>query len=587
MERERENSMERTLLKAVVAHCDGKATDAEQQILAEMIKSDPKLRRQFVLHLQIHSAFKFGSVKFFGNGTFAHDETSFPLPGFPFCTGSDGAGPNHTGPNENSPLDFGNLNPLDGIAQCKSYSSPEKTMETSSPLFSFFTFFAQPIPMAITMFCVLIIPMAILVWTISKSQPDAPPACVASGQVLKTVACTWDESQGIGLRTGDLLINHREYHLKEGIVQLDFASGVKTIIQGPAVFRSKSSMLLELTQGRLSAVVPPEGKNFTVTMPGLKVVDHGTEFGVSVDESAEVEIHVFKGRIDVLADSWKQNGEAANPLELRAGQASCIDRLTGKVEKMAADESKFVREFNTESGLNLTLINPSFEEPCVADHPERLKETGNLRSMNGLPGWIAIKSSNEIGSYPVYVQQAPYLTDPTGKLNKVQQCIQKSIDGKQMLGMRLGGINEVWVFQPIGTIRMGDVGKTIRVSANVVAREATNANATAYGSTATAVLAFTVNTTEESQGKVIGYPGVAAGVSLNQSSKYLTAELTIKPHMIGKNLAVRLLLHDPDPQCGKLKDDYDPVNQYYFDAVDLKLRHQETFENTARKTDAF
>lgn len=466
-------------------------------------------------------------------------------------------------------------------ANCTDKSS-HNGLENSSPFFLMFTFLSRPIPLAIIMICVLVLPMVMMAWNLTNSQP---PTCVVPGQVVKAVGCTWDDEQGVNLRVGDLLVGNQEYHLKEGILQLDFASGVQTIIQGPAVFRPKSSMLLELTEGRLSAKVPPEGKNFTVTMAGLKVIDRGTEFGVSAGRDAEVELHVFKGRIDVMTDSWEQDGKVKQ-FELREGQASRVHRLTGKVKRMAADQSKFIRKFSTESGLNLNLINPSFEEPRVTGHPKMLKKYGNLRSAYGLLGWTTLKSSDAIGKYPIYLQQTPYLADPTGKFKIVQRCTQKAIDGQQMLTMRLGWAKKAWVFQSIGTIRMGDIGKTLQVSTTVVARESIHEDVTDYGSTATAVLAFTVNTTGKSQGKVIGFSGVASGVSLDQPSQHLMAELTIKPHMIGKNLAVRLLVQDPDPQREKkFKDEYDPINQYFFDVVNLKLRYQENIKNSSEKTE--
>ena len=565
--------MNKTFLDIVTAHCDGEMSEVKQQMLAEILRSDPELRRKFVLHLQIHAALKFGGPKFFEEDTAAVDKSLFPLSESSFCLG----------PEEDSLLDFGNLDPLDGMAHSEKKASIEKDTEIRSPVFSFFTFLSQPVPLAIIMLCVLIVPMAMMVWNISQNQPTAlpnpatvasqPPAYVVPGQVVNAVACTWDEGQGIGLRVGDLLVSNREYHLKEGVLQLDFASGVQTIIQGPAIFRPKSSMQLELNQGRLAAEVPPEGRNFAVTMAGLEVIDRGTEFGVAVDRSAEVELHVFKGHIDVLADRWKQdrNENKPKPLALYQGEASRVDRLTGKVEKMSADESKFVRNFSNESGLNLNLINASFEEPRVADHPASSKEFGNLHDIE-IPGWKYTKSVD--GVYWIYLQQAPYLTDPSGKREKVQRCILEAFEGKQMMGVRLGGVNEAWAYQTLGTIRMGDIGKTLRVSTSVIARKPTSPDATAYGATATAILAFTADTTETSPGEVLGLHGMAAGIQMDQPKQNMVAELTIKPHMIGKKLTVRLLIRDPSIRAGgKLPDDYDPVNQYYFDVVDLTL-HQ-------------
>ena len=568
---------EQYLLELLELLRDQTISDEQFQELQSLLLNDPTARRMYVNAITLQGNLEWTQDAIDPeeslSGPFCDvDGLPFPLPEISFCTGPDCA--SSIG---NSPLDFGDLNPLDGIAQCESCSPPENTLETPSRLFSLFTFLAQPIPLTITLLCVTLIPMAMLAWSLSQSKPEAPPTCVASGQVVKAVACTWDESQGIGLRVGDLLVNHREYHLTEGVVQLDFASGVKAIIQGPAVFRSKSSMLLELTQGRLSAEVPPEGKNFTVTMAGLEVIDRGTEFGVSVDKSAEVELHVFKGRIDVLANTWERDGEV-KPLEIHAGQASCVDRLTGKVEKMPADKSKFIREFSTESGLNLTLVNPSFEEPRVADHPERQETYGNLHAFE-FPGWKSSRAFVQKSSSAAYLQQTPYSGVHKGVSSKVQKCIRNAIDGEQMLGMHLRKqAKEVWVYQYIGTIRMGDIGATLTVSADVMARKAIHEKVTPYGSTANAILAFTFDTTPMNPGETVGLTGGEAGVELDAPSKHLVAKLTIKPHMVGKPLAIRLLLQDPDPPANlhferdhdRDELNYDPVNQYYFDMVEIE-----------------
>ena len=536
------NGQNNDFLALVVAHCDGTASDAERQRLAEMLRNDPELRRQFVLHLQVHAALKFGGPKFFSEDT-PTTRKCMPLPDPSFFEGLCG---------EALP-DLGDISLLDGM-----YEAP-KGEDTffRSPLFSLFTFFSRPVPLTIIVIAMLVLPLAMLGW-LSMNQPKVIPH-TAPCQVAKTAGCVWDETKGGVLKTGSRLTSDERYYLKEGIVQLDFASGVKTIIQGPAEFRPKSPMLLELTQGRLAAKVPPRGRNFTVTMPGLEVIDRGTEFGVSVDRTTEVELHVFKGQIDVIVDCWKQEANDQS-MELRAGQASRVDRTTGKVTKMAADPTEFVCEFADRSGLTLDLVNSGFEKPSVPNHPKHSTIAGNLREVE-IPGWTVMNTDN--GS-PLYLQQAPYLHDPTNADLQVKPCDQNAIDGTQMLAVTLTNqVNKAWAFQPIGTIETTDIGKTLVVSAEVVAQKL-GPDAPSYGDTATAVLAFTIDASEKEPGEVIGFPGFVTSIKTNKRSRHLEAKMQIRPYMVGKKVSVQLLIRDTDirPDC---------KNEYFFDKVELKL----------------
>lgn len=528
-----EDYMNNTFLKLVVAHCDGTSTEAQQRMLTKMLIDNSELRRQFVLHLQVHAALKFGGSEFLGENVPTCGIPNIPLTEPSFMEG----------PNESALLDFGDMNPLDGTNE----TTAGGDAVFRSSLFSLFTFLSQPIPLGIIMICVLVLPIAMLAWDFSKNQPKVAPTCVLHGQVVKTVACTWDEEQGIGLQTGDLLVGNQEYHLKEGVLQLNFASGVQAIIQGPAVFRSKSSMLLEFTKGRLYAKVPPEGKNFTVAMDGLEVIDRGTEFGIFANKIAEVELHVFKGRIDVLADRWKQSG-SGQPLELREGKARRVDRLTGKVEEIAVDESKFVRDFSDKSGLNFILVNPSFEEPSILEHPKQSRVSGDLRNVV-ISGWEVMGTAES----PFYLQQAPY----------TEACDQDALDGTQMLAVKLTDqVDKAWAFQSIGTIKVGDIGKTLIVSTEVIAKKLKGSNAQYDGNTATAILAFTIGANENEPGEVIGFPGFTISNITNAKSRHLKAKLNIRPNMIGKKISVQLLIRDA-------KVEADRQNEYFFDQVDL------------------
>ncbi|MEM1442982.1 MAG: FecR family protein, partial [Verrucomicrobiota bacterium] len=89
------------------------------------------------------------------------------------------------------------------------------------------------------------------------------------------------------------------YKAKRGIASFRFYNGVEVVIEAPAEFQIESDLRMSLSQGRLSATVPPEGIGFTVETPSAEVIDFGTEFAVEVAGDRSSEVHVFDGAVDV------------------------------------------------------------------------------------------------------------------------------------------------------------------------------------------------------------------------------------------------------------------------------------------------
>jgi len=93
-----------------------------------------------------------------------------------------------------------------------------------------------------------------------------------------------------------------ELRLESGIAEIEFYSGARLILEGPAVFEIDSENSCILSDGRLRAHVPPQAAGFTVTTPQIEIVDRGTEFAVSIDEDGHrTEVHCFEGELDVFA----------------------------------------------------------------------------------------------------------------------------------------------------------------------------------------------------------------------------------------------------------------------------------------------
>src|SRR5690606_30974067 len=87
--------------------------------------------------------------------------------------------------------------------------------------------------------------------------------------------------------------------LTAGLAELEFHSGARIIVHGPAVFTPTSPTAGHLESGRVTGDV--SGGDFRLTTPTAQVIDLGTAFGVSADASARTDVVVFAGRVAVRA----------------------------------------------------------------------------------------------------------------------------------------------------------------------------------------------------------------------------------------------------------------------------------------------
>lgn len=155
----------------------------------------------------------------------------------------------------------------------------------------------------------------------------------SSGAMLVYHGKAMGEDETI-LRSGD-------YQLVEGIASIEFETGVTLLIEAPAEFRVVSTNLVELSSGRVSAHVPPEGIGFTIETPSAEVVDYGTDFAVEVGNDRSSEIHVFEGEVKVQP----REGETA-PVRLLTNDATRIEYDTDVPLGIPVDNDRFLRSLD-------------------------------------------------------------------------------------------------------------------------------------------------------------------------------------------------------------------------------------------------
>lgn len=142
---------------------------------------------------------------------------------------------------------------------------------------------------------------------------ETPSTCVAV--LTRAVGAQWVD--GAVFRPG-VALEPATLRLHTGLVLLDFVSGARVVLEGPAELELQEAGRVHLLRGTLTAQVPAQARGFTVDLPGARVVDLGTRFGVAVPEQGPPEVHVFEGLVEVTPA-----GGAAVPL--KTGQALRLD----------------------------------------------------------------------------------------------------------------------------------------------------------------------------------------------------------------------------------------------------------------------
>ena len=178
------------------------------------------------------------------------------------------------------------------------------------------------------------------VYALSLSSKPAFVATLTDGVDVKWA----DSKQPAQL---DSLLRPELMKLIEGYAEITFHGGAKSVIEAPVEIELQSIERAYLHTGKMSAIVPVEARGFTVNTPSALIVDLGTEFGVHVKEDGSSDIHVFKGRISLLAGKIESMiGKLFGTVQeiVEAGQARRVVKGSNRIEDVLLDRSSFVKK---------------------------------------------------------------------------------------------------------------------------------------------------------------------------------------------------------------------------------------------------
>ncbi len=145
-----------------------------------------------------------------------------------------------------------------------------------------------------------------------------------------------------GFRASEFLLRMRRgdrIEFASGLVKLEYYSGAILILNGPCAFSLTGESSARLERGSVTGQVT-EG-DFILTTPTARVIDLGTEFGVSVDANADTSVCVFDGKVNVVLNDLDE--EANKSVALTEGMSVRVDRK-GKIDSAhLVDVNQFAR----------------------------------------------------------------------------------------------------------------------------------------------------------------------------------------------------------------------------------------------------
>jgi hypothetical protein len=176
------------------------------------------------------------------------------------------------------------------------------------------------------------------------------PSAAPLARLVETNGARWENSSlpttpGSPLQAGRL-------RLADGVARIVFQSGAEVSLEGPAELELQGPNACHLHSGALTAHVPEKARGFIVATAHARLIDHGTDFGISADADGRGEVQVLKGEVEL------QHGRTGESRRLGTRESAAItaERFTdARGVEGEPDRYAFLRASDAARTPSLTL----------------------------------------------------------------------------------------------------------------------------------------------------------------------------------------------------------------------------------------
>jgi ferric-dicitrate binding protein FerR (iron transport regulator) len=209
---------------------------------------------------------------------------------------------------------------------------------------------------------------AVLTWLASgpglhhRPSPHAGAAGENVAWLVNAQDCLWGDG---GQRPGRDMRAGKDLDLARGLAEIEFDGGARVILQGPAGLRLLSGRSARLLRGTLTARVPARARGFTVLTPHNRVVDLGTEFGLSVDDEGAAMVRVFTG--EVVAYPLAPDRAAGAGVTIRQDQSARLDgrSVDPEAPRPVGGPVRYIRAIEPPPIITARTLDLDFSRPVT------------------------------------------------------------------------------------------------------------------------------------------------------------------------------------------------------------------------------
>jgi hypothetical protein len=264
---------------------------------------------------------------------------------------------------------------------------------------------------------------------VERSELSAPKIVKVEGFVAQLTAAfraKWEDAAAAPFVRQYLPIR-QVLDLRDGIAEVTFTNGMKVVLEGPCRFTITSPDGGMLERGRMVAGNRDRRAGFQIKTPQALVIDLGADFGVDVDSSGDMQVHVFDGVTQLALSSGKPT---ANNVRVVSNESVSI--VAGVVTaKAAADPQRFARIVPQADDRLAELMRESLITHYAFDDPKNLAHNAG-RGRDGMvePGVAATSGVPALG------QGGDFGTDDLRAINVAEKDVKAfSPGGKDGSGL--------------------------------------------------------------------------------------------------------------------------------------------------------